>query len=120
MPISASGGDLLYILVRATRPATVVEFGTSYGISTICLAAAVKDNGVGRVMSTELSTAKAVAARSNLVEAGVADRAEILLGDAQQTLQNVAGPIEFVFLDGWKDLCLPVLLSLISFSRWAR
>ena len=58
MPISQQGGDLLYILARAKRPNTIVEFGTSYGISTIYLAAAVADNGTGHVVSTELNTAK--------------------------------------------------------------
>jgi hypothetical protein len=93
MPISQEGGDLLYILVRAKRPNTVVEFGTSYGISTIYLAAAVADNGTGHVVSTELSTAKVVAARANLAEAGLADRVTILLGDARTTLHDIPGPI---------------------------
>ncbi|GAA3635507.1 hypothetical protein GCM10022223_62420 [Kineosporia mesophila] len=43
MPISPEGGRLLYALTRAARPTTVVEFGTSYGLSTIHLAAAVAD-----------------------------------------------------------------------------
>src|SRR4051794_29670440 len=55
MPISAKGGELLYSLVRASRPATVVEFGTSYGISTLHLAAALADNGSGHLFTTELS-----------------------------------------------------------------
>src|SRR5580698_7128570 len=114
MPISPEGGDLLYILVRAKRPNTVVEFGTSYGISTIYLAAAVADNGTGRVVSTELSEAKVLAARANMEEARLADRVTILLGDASTTLNDIAGPIDFVLLDGWKDLCLPVLRSLES------
>jgi predicted O-methyltransferase YrrM len=114
MPISQEGGDLLYILVRAKRPNTVVEFGTSYGISTIYLAAAVADNGTGHVVTTELSTAKVVAARANLAEAGLADRVTILLGDARTTLHDIPGPIDLVLLDGWKDLCLPVLQSLES------
>ena len=114
MPISAQGGDLLYILVRARRPNIVVEFGTSYGISTICLAAAVADNGVGRVVSTELSKTKIAAARANLAEAGLADRVTILPGDALETLKDIPGPIEFVLLDGWKELYLPVLRSLES------
>jgi predicted O-methyltransferase YrrM len=114
MPISQEGGDLLYILVRAKRPNTVVEFGTSYGISTIYLAAAVADNETGHVVSTELSTAKVVAARANLAEAGLADRVTILLGDARTTLHDIPGPIGVVLLDGWKDLCLPVLQSLES------
>lgn len=61
MPVSAVGGQLLYNLVRAVRPATVVEFGTSFGISTLYLAAAVRDNGTGRVITTELSKEKVAA-----------------------------------------------------------
>jgi predicted O-methyltransferase YrrM len=114
MSISPEGGDLLYILARAKRPNTVIEFGTSYGISTIYLAAAVADNGTGRVVSTELSEAKVLAARANLEEARLADRVTILLGDAMTTLNGIPGPIDLVVLDGWKDLYLPVLRSLES------
>jgi predicted O-methyltransferase YrrM len=114
MPISAEGGELLYILVPAKRQNTVIEFGTSYGISTIYLAAAVADNGAGRVVSAELSEAKVLAARANLEEARLADRVTILLGDAMTTLNDIPGPIDLVRLDGWKDLCLPVLRSLES------
>jgi predicted O-methyltransferase YrrM len=109
MPISDQAGKLLYALVRAIRPETVVEFGTSFGISTIYLAAAVTDNGAGHVVTTELSTRKADAARSNLQQAGVSDAVTILVGDALQTLASVPGPIRLVLLDGWKNLCLPVL-----------
>jgi predicted O-methyltransferase YrrM len=112
MPISAPGGNLLYTLVRAARPDTVVEFGTSFGISTIYLAAGVMDNGTGRVFSTELSAAKIAAARANLAEAGVAEAVTILPGDALTTLADIPGPIGVVLLDGWKDLCLPVLRLL--------
>jgi predicted O-methyltransferase YrrM len=114
LPISARGGELLYILVRARRPATIVEFGTSYGISTLYLAAAVADNGMGSVVSTELNSAKVAAARANLVEAGLSDHVAILPGDAMTTLNDIRGPIDLVLLDGWKDLCLPVLRSLES------
>ncbi|MFI5709521.1 O-methyltransferase [Kribbella sp. NPDC051620] len=112
MPISAAGGQLLYSLVRAARPTTVVEFGTSYGISTIYLAAAVADNGTGQVLTTELSATKIAAAQANLNEAGVAAPVTILPGDALTTLADVPGPIGLLLLDGWKDLCLPVLRLL--------
>ena len=112
IPISADAGRLLYALVRASRPDTVVEFGTSFGISTIYLAAAVADNGRGRVITTELSTTKAEAARSNLRQAGVDGPVTVLVGDARQTLADLPGPIGLVLLDGWKDLCLPVLRLL--------
>ncbi len=114
LPISAHGGELLYILVRARRPTTIVEFGTSYGISTLYLAAAVADNGVGSVVSTELNNAKVAAARANLAEARLSDHVAILPGDAMTTLNDIPGPIDLVLLDGWKDLCLPVLRSLES------
>jgi predicted O-methyltransferase YrrM len=112
MPISAEAGKLLYALARAIRPTTVIEFGTSYGISTMYLAAAVRDNGVGRVVSTELSAKKAATARASLDEAGVGEPVTILLGDALETLHDVPGPAELVLLDGWKNLCVPVLRLL--------
>jgi predicted O-methyltransferase YrrM len=112
MPVSAEGGRLLYALTRACRPQTVVEFGTSFGISTIHLAAAVTDNGSGRVVSTELSDRKARAAQENLEQAGLSDVVTILHGDALETLASVTGPIGLVLLDGWKDLYLPVLRLL--------
>ncbi|MEU3461167.1 class I SAM-dependent methyltransferase [Streptomyces sp. NPDC006733] len=109
MPISAQGGRLLYNLIRAVRPATVVEFGTSFGISTLHLAAAVRDNGAGRVISTELSAIKATAARRTFTETGLDDLITVLDGDARTTLATLTDPADFVLLDGWKDLCLPVL-----------
>ncbi|HXW81864.1 MAG TPA: class I SAM-dependent methyltransferase [Acidimicrobiales bacterium] len=112
IPISAEAGKLLYAVARAIRPRTVVEFGTSFGISTLFLAAALTDNGTGHVVTTELSKRKAVAARANLDEAGVGEVVTVLCGDAMETLDGVRGPVELVFLDGWKDLCLPVLRLL--------
>jgi predicted O-methyltransferase YrrM len=112
IPIAADAGKLLYALVRASRPETVVEFGTSFGISTIYLAAGVTDNGTGHVVTTELSSRKVEAARSNLKEAGVDAPVTILEGDALEALADVPGPIGLVLLDGWKDLCLPVLRLL--------
>jgi predicted O-methyltransferase YrrM len=112
IPVSPEAGRLLYSLIRAARPATVVEFGTSFGISTIHLAAAVRDNGAGRVISTELNAAKVARATANIAEAGLADWVTILEGDARQTLASIDTPVEFVLLDGWKNLYLPVLRLL--------
>ncbi|MFE2373578.1 O-methyltransferase [Streptomyces sp. NPDC059398] len=112
MPVSAAGGRLLYNLVRAVRPATVVEFGTSFGISTLHLAAAVRDNGTGRVITTELSKDKVAAARRTFAETGLDDVITVLEGDALETLGGLDAPADFVLLDGWKDLCLPVLRLL--------
>jgi predicted O-methyltransferase YrrM len=112
MPISARGGQLLYNLIRAARPATVVEFGTSFGISTLYLAAAVRDNGAGRVIGTELSASKVAAARRTFAETGLDDLITVVEGDARATVTGIGGSVDFVLLDGWKDLCLPVLRLL--------
>jgi predicted O-methyltransferase YrrM len=112
MPVTPEAGRLLYALVRATRPETVVEFGMSLGLSGIHLAAAVRDNGAGRVVTTELSSAKVTAAKRNFAEAGLSDVITVLEGDALQTLAELDGPVGFVLLDGWKELYLPVLRLL--------
>jgi predicted O-methyltransferase YrrM len=112
LPVSPEGGQLLYALTRASRPDTIVEFGTSFGISTIYLAAAVADNGTGQLLTTELSSRKITAAGANLAEAGLDGPVTILAGDALETLADVPGPVGLVLLDGWKDLCLPVLRLL--------
>lgn len=112
IPISAEAGNLLYALTRAIRPATTVEFGTSYGISTLYLAAGVTDNGTGHVFTTELSKKKAAAARASLDEAGVGGAVTILPGDALETLAAVPGPVGLALLDGWKDAYLDMLTLL--------
>lgn len=100
-------GRLLYTLVRTHKPKLVVEFGTSFGLSTLYLAAAVRDNGVGRIIGSEFVEAKAAQAASNLEEAGLADLVEIRAGDALQTLAGLEP--NFLLLDGAKNLYMPIL-----------
>jgi predicted O-methyltransferase YrrM len=112
IPVTPEAGRLLYSLVRATRPATIVEFGMSFGISAIHLASAVRDNGSGRVVTTELSATKIAAAKRTFAETGLDDLITVLEGDALSTLAKVDGPVGFVLLDGWKELYLPVIKLL--------
>jgi predicted O-methyltransferase YrrM len=109
LPVTQDAGRLLYALVRAARPGTVVEFGMSLGISAIHLASAVRDNGEGRVVTTELSAAKVAAAKKTFAEVGLDDLITVLEGDAVATLEKLDGPVDFVLLDGWKELYVPVL-----------
>jgi len=81
LPVSRETGSLLYILARSTRAQSVLEFGTSYGVSTIYLAAALRDNGCGRIINTEFESSKVARARQNLTEAGLVDLVEIREGD---------------------------------------
>jgi predicted O-methyltransferase YrrM len=94
-------GDLIYMLCRGMRATRVVEFATSVGMSTLYFAAAMRDNGGGKVIGSELVPAKVATAKRNLVEAGLADYAEIREGDARQTLRDLGGPVDFALIDGW-------------------
>ncbi|MEU6777082.1 class I SAM-dependent methyltransferase [Streptomyces sp. NPDC046759] len=112
LPVHPQVGTLLYQLVRGVRPQLVVEFGTSFGASTLYLAAAVRDNGTGRVIGSELHPGKARRAGAHLERAGLLDLVEIRTGDARKELSDLPGPIDLLLLDGWKELYLPVLRVL--------
>src|SRR4051812_32465325 len=112
IPVNPDQGQLLYLLARSIGAKRIVEFGTSFGISTIYLAAAVRDGGGGRVIGTELEPSKHARAVQHLEEAGLSGVAEVRLGDARETLQDVPAPVDLVLLDGWKDLYLPILEML--------
>lgn len=107
--VAADVGELLYVLALGRRVRRVVEFGASLGVSTIHLAAALRDGGGGSVLTTELLPEKARRAEANLAEAGLADLVEVRAGDARETLRDLAGPVDLLFLDGSNDLYLPVL-----------
>lgn len=112
LAVSAEEGRLLYLLARGGRAKSIVEFGASFGVSTTYLAAAARDNG-GRLITTEIHPDKCAAVRRALADAGLDGVATLLEGDARETLGNVAAPVDFVFLDGWKSLYLPVLELLL-------
>jgi predicted O-methyltransferase YrrM len=112
MPVPPEVGQLLYLLTRSKRPKTIVEVGTSFGVSAIHFAAALKDNGQGRLIAAELSHKKVEAARANLETAGLADLVEIYAGDAFETLKSLDPKIDLLLLDCWKDGYLPMLKFL--------
>jgi predicted O-methyltransferase YrrM len=113
LAVSPAVGRFLYQLVRMKRPRTVVEFGTSHGISTIHLAAGLKDNGCGRLIATELQPEKIARARANVEAVGLANFVDVRPGDALETLRHDWDEgIDLLLLDGWKDLYLPLLRQL--------
>ena len=111
IPVTPEQGKFLYLTARLIDARTIVEFGTSFGISALYLASAARANG-GRFIGSEMEPKKITAARANLAEAGLAEVAEVREGDAMQTFADLAAPIDLVLLDGWKDLYLPVLQLL--------
>jgi predicted O-methyltransferase YrrM len=114
LPVSRETAALLYMLARSSRAATIVEFGTSFGISTLHLAAALRDNGGGRLITTEFESSKVAKAREHLRAGGVLDLVEIREGDALQTLRtDLPASIDLLLLDGAKAL-YPEVLALVE------
>ena len=114
LPVSRETGALLYMLARSCGARTIVEFGTSFGISTLHLAAALRDNGGGRLITSEFEPSKVARARDHLTAGGLIDLVEIRQGDALQTLStDLPDLIDLVLLDGAKAL-YPDILSLVE------
>ena len=111
LTVAPEVGRLIYLLTRSRRPALAVEFGTSFGISGIHIAAALHDNGVGRLITTEMSPSKAARAAENFKQSGLSEWIEIREGDAFQTLAGVSG-VDMLLLDGWKPMYYPMLKQL--------
>jgi predicted O-methyltransferase YrrM len=114
LAVSRATGALLYMLARSSGARTIVEFGTSFGISTLHLAAALRDNGGGRLITSEFEPSKLARARKNLTDAGLIDLVEIREGDALETLGvDLPETIDLLLLDGAKPL-YPEILSLVE------
>jgi len=79
----------------------VVDFATSVGMSALYFAAALRDNGGGTVIGSEIVPKKVETARRNLAEAGLDDFVQIRAGDARETLRDLGGPVDFILVDGW-------------------
>lgn len=110
LAVSRETGALLYMLARASRARAIVEFGTSFGLSTLHLAAALRDNGGGRLVTTEFEPSKIVRARRHLEAGGVMDLVEIREGDARKSLaHDLPEAIDLVLLDGAKSLYCDIL-----------
>ncbi|WP_225769469.1 O-methyltransferase [Inquilinus sp. Marseille-Q2685] len=114
LAVSRETGALLYMLARGCGARMIVEFGTSFGISTLHLAAALRDNGGGRLITTEFEPSKAARARANLTAGELLDLVEIREGDALQTLRtDLPDTIDLLLLDGAKAL-YPEILDLVE------
>src|SRR5689334_4410672 len=106
LSVGREAGTLLYLLASGAQSKRILELGTSYGYSTVWLAAAARATG-GKVQSLELRDFKIEHARQALTRAGLSTRVEFHAGDCLESLKALPGPFDFVLLDVWKDLYLP-------------
>jgi predicted O-methyltransferase YrrM len=105
-PIKA---EFCHMLCRALRATRVVEIGTSFGVSTLYLADAVRANGGGVVIGTEYEPAKAAQARASFEAAGLSQFIDLREGDLRETLKVIEGPVDFVLMDIWTEMARPAL-----------
>jgi len=113
LSITKEQGEDLKRLVTENGIRNIVEFGTSFGISTLFLAQAAMETK-GRIITTELIESKARKAMEHFQEAGVDHLIDVRIGNALETLKHHDEPIDLLFLDGWKDLYLPLFQMLES------
>ncbi len=111
LPISQEQGEYLYQLICKKNFKSIVEFGTSFGISTLYLAEAAKQTG-GHVITTEIVLEKCKQANKTFKKANLDNCISLLEGDALETLKQVDQTIDLLMLDGWKELYLPVFRLL--------
>lgn len=114
--------EFCYQLCQANDARRVVEIGTSYGVSTLYLAAAVRDNiraggGGGVVIGTEYEPAKAAVARTHFAQAGLSHLIDLREGDLRETLKRIEGPVDFVLVDIWIGMARPGLEVVLPHLR---
>jgi predicted O-methyltransferase YrrM len=113
--VDAEVGALLRTLAMAAGATRILEIGTAIGYSGIWLAGALSDGG--SLLTMEMDADRAREARDNFERAGLADRVNVIVGDAQRMLAKVAGPFDVIFQDGDKQLYSPLLDRLVTLLR---
>jgi predicted O-methyltransferase YrrM len=106
--------EFCYQLCRTSDARRIVEIGTSHGVSTLYLAAALRDNiratgGTGIVIGTEYEPEKAAAARAHFAQAGLSHCIDLREGDLRETLKQIDGPVDFMLVDIWVAMARPAL-----------
>jgi predicted O-methyltransferase YrrM len=117
--VSATQGKFLHLMARMSGARRILELGTLGGYSTIWLARALPEGG--RLVTLEFDPRHAVVARGNLANAGLADRVELLLGKASDTLSTLSdngeAPFDFIFIDADKPSYPAYLEACLKLSR---
>ena len=116
LPIIDKGvGRLLETMVLSTDARQILEIGTANGYSALWLAQSLPHDG--RLISIELNPSRAQLAKDHLDEAGLGDRASVMVGDAALLVQKVAGPFDVIFNDGDKRQYSQLLDRLVTLLR---
>jgi predicted O-methyltransferase YrrM len=113
--VSPAQGRMLHLLARMANARRILEVGTLGGYSTIELARALPADG--KLVTLEIDPHHAEVARANLAHAGLAERVEVLVGPAAETLRSLDGPFDLVFIDADKPSNVAYMREAIRLSR---
>src|SRR5713101_6841098 len=113
--VDAEVGALLRVLAVSIGASRILEIGTAIGYSGIWLAGALPAHGM--LLTMEVNPERARTARENFERGGLAERATVIVGDAQRMLAKVAGPFDLIFQDGDKKQYVPMLDRLVALLR---
>ncbi|HEX4347308.1 MAG TPA: O-methyltransferase, partial [Vicinamibacterales bacterium] len=108
-------GALLRVLATTAGAKRILEVGTCIGYSGIWLAGALPADGM--LLTMELDPDRAKIARDNFARAGLGERVNVMIGDAERLVAKVSGPFDMIFQDGAKKLYGPLLDRLVSLLR---
>ncbi|ASL46169.1 hypothetical protein bAD24_III02145 [Burkholderia sp. AD24] len=117
LAVTPEMGKFLYNMVLAHRPARILELGSSCGVSTLYFADALRTMGSGIVVATELDPGKCAHLRAHVSAAGVDAHVDLREGDVFQTIAELRGTFDLVFMDVWADAYLDLFRRIEHLLR---
>jgi predicted O-methyltransferase YrrM len=112
LAVSPEMGEFLYTMTLAKGASSVLELGSSNGVSSLYFAEALRVRGDGMVIATELETTKCAALRSNVAAVGLTDFVDLRQGDVFETIKQIRGPFDIVFIDIWASGYLDIFKAI--------
>lgn len=117
LAVSPEMGRFLRKLVLMRRPARILELGSSYGVSTLYFASALRQIGSGEIIATELDAHKCEVLRENLRAAGVQAWVDLREGDVFDAVGRLEGSFDMIFMDVWASLYLDLFRKIEPFLK---
>jgi predicted O-methyltransferase YrrM len=112
LAVSPEMGEFLYTMTLAKAATRILELGSSNGVSTLYFAEALRVRGGGTVIATELETAKCTALRNNAAAVGLSDLIDLHQGDVFETVKQLQGTFDIVFIDIWASGYLDIFKAI--------
>ena len=101
--IGPTKGKIIAGLIKDYKPRSILEIGTLYGYSAILMGSMLPEENSGKVITIEIDEGSVNIARKNIEDAALANRVEVIVGDALDIIPKLHGKFDMVFLDATKE-----------------